>query len=290
MTPAPIPYQGSKRRLAPIILEYFPDRVRTLHEPFCGSAAVALAGLRANRVERVQLNDSLPALARLWASIIANPTKVADDYEQLWQGQLADPRGYYDQVRESYNRTREPAKLLYLLARCVKNAVRFNAAGQFNQSPDKRRLGTRPGRMRENLVGASALLRDRTTVTSADYATALVGATPDDLVYLDPPYQGTSGERDQRYHQQLDLRRFISDLAALVAREVPLIISFDGRCGERSYGAELPEALGLVRLEINAGRSTQATLNGGTAETIESLYVSPRLIRRPSRLVSASGS
>ena len=41
--PHPIPYQGSKRGIARLILKYFPDDVDTLIEPFAGSAAVSLA-------------------------------------------------------------------------------------------------------------------------------------------------------------------------------------------------------------------------------------------------------
>ena len=41
--PHPIPYQGSKRNLAPAILGYFPGGVATLIEPFAGSAALTLA-------------------------------------------------------------------------------------------------------------------------------------------------------------------------------------------------------------------------------------------------------
>ncbi|MBM3879048.1 MAG: TIR domain-containing protein [Verrucomicrobia bacterium] len=41
--PHPIPYQGSKRNLAPAILGYFPERVGTLIEPSAGSAALGLA-------------------------------------------------------------------------------------------------------------------------------------------------------------------------------------------------------------------------------------------------------
>jgi DNA adenine methylase len=276
--PHPIPYQGSKRKLAPIILEYLPDGVGTLFEPFCGSAAVSLAVARASKAQRVQLNDSLDALAKLWVNIINTPLAVADDYEQLWRGQAADPRAYYDVIRDEFNRDRDPSKLLFLLARCVKNAVRFNGAGDFNQSPDKRRTGTKPERMRQNIVGASSLLQGRAAVTSGDYAVALSEATAKDVVYMDPPYQGTSGERDQRYHQQLDRTRFIDDVDRLLVRGVKVVISFDGRCGERTYGPELPSSLGLTKLEIHAGRSSQATLNGEEVDTIESLYVSPQLI------------
>jgi DNA adenine methylase len=293
--PSPIAYQGSKRRLAPRILDFIPDGARTLIEPFCGSAAVSLAALRTGKVARVHLNDSLAPLAGLWRAIVDTPDRLADAYERLWQAQLADPRAYYDRVRALYNRraqratasgakalgrgAAEPARLLFLLARCVKNAVRFNRDGAFNQSPDTRRLGTQPARMRRHITGAAALLAGRATITAGDYAARLARATPRDVVYLDPPYQGTSGTRDPRYHQSLDLDRLIADLARLVARDVPVIVSFDGRSGDRSYGAALPTRLGLVHLEVNAGRSTQATLHGRTADTVESLYVSPRLSR-----------
>jgi len=232
-------------------------------------------------VPRVHLGDSLAPLARLWTAIVRTPHALADGYERLWRAQLADPRAHYDRVRAAYNPRAEPARLLYLLARCVKNAVRFNAAGEFNQSPDTRRLGTQPERMRAHIVAAAALLGGRATITSGDYAALLARATPRDVVYLDPPYQGTSGGRDRRYHQGLDRDRFVDELARLVRRDVPVIVSFDGRCGERHYGAALPARLGLVHLELPAGRSTQATLNGASAETVESLYVSPRLYRRP---------
>ncbi len=42
-TPHPIPYQGSKRRLAAAILAHAPSGVRRLIEPFAGSAAISLA-------------------------------------------------------------------------------------------------------------------------------------------------------------------------------------------------------------------------------------------------------
>jgi DNA adenine methylase len=276
---SPIAYQGSKRRLASHILDFIPDGAGTLIEPFCGSAAVSLAALHAGKVARVQLNDSLAPLAALWRAVVETPDALADAYERLWHAQLADPRAYYDRVRAQYNRRARPAHLLYLLARCVKNAVRFNGDGEFNQSPDTRRLGTRPERMRRHIAAAAALLAGRATITAGDYAARLARATPRDVVYLDPPYQGTSGARDPRYHRQLELDRLVGDLARLVARKVPVIVSFDGRCGDRRYGAALPAHLGLVHLELHAGRSTQATLHGRAADTVESLYVSPELAR-----------
>jgi DNA adenine methylase len=276
--PHAIPYQGSKRLLAPTILRHVPASLGRFYEPFCGSGAMSLA-VAASRDAHIHLNDSFDPLARLWIRIIDSPEHVAEAYERLWHAQTADPRAHYASVRDEFNRAKDPDKLLYLLARCVKNAVRFNRAGEFNQSPDHRRRGTRPDTMRKSLHEVASLFRGRAHVTSADYASVVETATTDDLVYLDPPYEGTSGARDQRYHELLDRDRFIATLERLLSRGVPLIVSFDGRSGDKRYGTELPRALGLIKLEIAAGRSSQATLNGGTAETVESLYLSPSLVR-----------
>jgi DNA adenine methylase len=276
-TPHPIPYQGSKRRLAAAILAHAPGRARRLIEPFAGSAAVSLAAAARGVAARYAIADRLAALARLWRAIIDDPAATADAYERLWRAQHGDPAAHYQAVRARFNRAGDPIELLYLLARCVKNAVRFNAEGQFNQGADHRRSGMRPDRMRREMARASALLRRRAEVTAADYAELLADARPADLVYLDPPYQGVSRSHDPRYVAPLDLDRFVAELDRLNRRGVPFLVSFDGSSGGRTYGPPLPRELGLRRVLLAAGRSSQATLTGRIAHTIESLYVSPAL-------------
>lgn len=278
--PQPIPYQGSKRRLVPILLRYVPPGVGTLYEPFAGSGALTIGAAAAGVTRRYVLGDTLAPLVELWRLLLTEPDRLCDGYERLWQAQLADPRAWYDRVRDEYNQDHEPAKLLYLLARCVKNAVRFNAEGRFNQSPDLRRLGMRPALLRARARQVHALLADRASAVHSDYANSLRLADPEDLVYMDPPYMGVSGGRDARYHQGLDYARFVSELQAANQREVSYMVSFDGRCGPRSYGPGLPEDLGLRRVEVPAGRSSQATLHGRAELTVESLYLSPALVER----------
>ena len=58
------------------------------------------------------------------------------------------------------------------------------------------------------------------------------------------------------------------------------ILSYDGRTDQKQYGKKMPGSLGLICLEICAGRSTQSTLSGGQALTYESIYVSPALVQR----------
>ncbi|MFL6138647.1 MAG: DNA adenine methylase [Frankiaceae bacterium] len=281
--PHPVPYQGSKRRLAPRILALLPPGVGVLHEPFAGSAALSLAALHAGAVRAVALNDVNAPLMSLWHAVRTDPRPLADGYAALWRDQQPDPVAFYGSVRTAFNVDPQPHRLLFLLARCVKAAVRYNARGEFNQSPDRRRHGTHPDRMRAHLLGAHELLARRSTITATDYRAALAGVRDGDVVYLDPPYQGVSTGRDGRYLTGLAPGELAGTLHDMVRRGVMLVLSYDGRCGDRSYGAALPASLGLTRLELDAGRSASATLHGRAARTVESLYLSPALVDRLSR-------
>ncbi|NLM20308.1 MAG: DNA adenine methylase [Peptococcaceae bacterium] len=279
--PCPIPYQGSKRGLAFKILSYFPPHISgRLIEPFAGSAAISLAAAMTNRASQFIIADILAPLIEIWKLILENPEQLASEYERLWYSQLDDPKYTYFRIRDEFNIDHNPIKLLYLIVRCAKNAVRFNSEGQFNQSPDNRRLGMRPEKMRQEIFNAHRLLSGRTIALAADYREVLRLAEPDDLVYMDPPYQGVSSIGNPRYVQQLDLDMFIRELELLNKRNIPYLVSFDGACGGRTYGQELPPHLKFKRILLPAGRSSQATLLGREALTIESLYLSPALVER----------
>lgn len=278
IVPQPFQYQGSKRALAPLILKFLPGKVNRLIDPFAGSAALTLACAAQTRAERYWINDLNKPLAELLNLMINRPEELADAYSELWKSDSDGAIDHFYEVRERFNRTQEPQLLLYLLARCIKGAVRYNSEGRFNQSPDKRRLGTRPSTMSQNIMTVSMLLRRRTLVTSHDFRDVLAAAEADDVIYLDPPYQGTSGEKDSRYLAGLSFDDFVAALDELNMRGLRYAVSYDGRTGDRSHGDPLPPYLGLRHIELAAGRSTQATLLGREEHTVESLYLSPALV------------
>ena len=213
--------------------------------------------------------------------IINEPDRIASDYEYLWHQQLGREREFYDEVRVQFNATYRPDLLLYLLARCVKASVRYNGAGDFNQSPDNRRKGRRPQSMKENILAVSRLLKGRTRITNYDFPATIEELNPaSDLVYMDPPYQGTSSGRDSRYCSGVALPVLVEFLESLNSRNVMYALSYDGQKGARTYGIMLPEELGLTHVLIEAGRSTQSTLLGRQDITRESLYLSSALIER----------
>ena len=275
--PQPFQYQGSKRALASLILRYLPEQATRLVEPFCGSAAVSIAAAARGRAGEFWLNDFNKPLAELLTLMINSPKELAKSYEALWRSNHDDALEHYYQVREQFNRHHDPRLLLYLLARCVKGAVRYNGEGLFNQSPDKRRLGTRPETMKQNIATISVLLRGKTIVTASSYEAVLANVRPDDVVYFDPPYQGVCGERDSRYFAGISFDDFVGELETLNHKSIRYLVSYDGRLGNRVYGKPLPAKLNLTLVEIEAGRSSQATLLGRSEMTIESLYLSPTL-------------
>ena len=248
-----------------------------LVEPFAGSAAVTLAVAHAGLAHDFAISDGLQPLADLWSAIVKEPQRILTAYDALWHEQVGQQREYYLHVRKRFNDDRDPADFMFLMARCVKGAIRFNTDGDFNQSADHRRMGMRPVVLRKQICGAHSLLRGRTTVTCSDYADILNQVRSQDVVYMDPPYQGVSGSEDQRYYEQLDLNRFVSELESLNQRDIRYIVSFDGFLGNQEYGTPLPTHLNLKRLLVAAGRSTQATLSGRSDKTVESLYVSANL-------------
>jgi DNA adenine methylase len=276
--PHPIPYQGSKRSMAGHILRFFPSQFDTLIEPFSGSAAITIASAYYFKSNKFIINDINEPLIKLWDVIINSPEEMIKKYHDIWYGQIGNEEDYYYFIREKFNVTQNPEYLLFLLAKCVKAAVRYNTKGEFNQSPDKRRLGRNPGLMREDILRVSSLLKGKIQLFSKSYEDILDSASSSDLVYMDPPYQGTGKNGGFNYAGNIEFDNFVCSLINLNKRKIPYILSYDGRTENKTYGQILPDELNLTNIEINVGRSSQATLLNRSENTYEALFLSPALM------------
>ena len=97
---------------------------------------------------------------------------------------------------------------------------------------------------------------------------------------MDPPYQGTGVNGGFNYSGNIEFDNFVVSLFELNHKNIPYILSYDGRTGDKTFGIPLPENLNLTKIEINAGRSTQATLLSRNEITFEAVYLSPSLIEK----------
>ena len=278
--PHPFPYQGSKRILASQIIGCVPSGTKCLLEPFAGSAAITLASAHLKKADRYLINDIHMPIYKLWKAILNKPEKLAAQYRFLWTEQIGKERIYYDHIRDKFNKTSEPHYFLYLLARCIKAAIRYNKKGDFNNSPDNRRKGMHPDKMEKNVIFASEILKRKTNISCSDYRETLENIGHNDFVYMDPPYQGVCDTRDHRYCQGVDFEDFVNELEKLNNKNISFMVSYDGRTGDKIHGEHLPMELDLEKVEICVGRSTQATLLGRDDRTYESLYLSRALLRR----------
>ncbi len=276
-----VQYQGSKRKLAPQILNYLPHRINRFIEPFAGMAAMSIAVASEARCKNFIINDINAPLVSLLEDVIEAPDTLYEKYANLWGQQFTyqeGTEGHYYYVRDQFNNGRKDSQfILYLIARCVKGSVRYGSNGNFNQSPDKRRNGTAPATLLKNIREISTLLKGKCSFHSLDYREILQQAKPGDIIYMDPPYQGVCNGRDSRYLSGIDFQEFVASLDDLNRRGIDYLISYDGSCGEKKYGENLPEELGLLKVMLNAGISTQSVFNGKPSSTTEALYVSPNL-------------
>ena len=88
--PQPFQYQGSKRALAPLILQYLPVNTTRLVEPFCGSAALSIATAARGRAKEFWLNDFNAPLAQLLSLIINSQKELGKSYKELWRADHED--------------------------------------------------------------------------------------------------------------------------------------------------------------------------------------------------------
>ena len=247
-------------------------------------AAITIAVAQQQRASRYVVNDVNQPLIAILAEAIQTPERLISNYRTLWNRQFDYPGGsveHYYHVRNVFNEGEQTAEnMLYLLARCVKGSVRYDRNGKFNQSPDKRRNGTNPDTLADNVRRISVLLKDKTVFTTLDYREVLKTARKGDLVYMDPPYQGVSTGRDCRYLSGIGFTDFVQAVNELNCKGIDFVISYDGKCGDRTYGEELPDYLECQKIYLNAGLSSQSTLLGKKETTYEALYLSRNLRKK----------
>lgn len=116
-----VQYQGSKRKLAPKILQYLPNKFERLVEPFSGMAAISVATALEKRANSYLINDLNAPLVNMLQEAIENPERLFQDYSKVWNEQFEYGENHvqhFYEVREYFNNGEEtPANMLYLLAR-----------------------------------------------------------------------------------------------------------------------------------------------------------------------------
>lgn len=280
-----IKWTGSKRRQARRIVEQFPRKIVTYHEPFLGGGSVLHELLGSDiEVDRVECSDTCVPLIELWQVIRDEPEGLVRKYAENWTTLQTQGKGYYYEVRHAFNSVNDPYLFFFLLRTCRNGLIRFNRDGEFNTGFH----GKRPGMDPETV---EALLADwwrrlgKVPVSFAvrDYREVASGAK--DLLYLDPPYQNEDG---QYYSGMIDFPEFFGWLRG---QRGDCLLSLNGFLGDVDRTVAVPSDLYDEHLLLDNGVSPFDRLNGEAASLMsDSLYIRRRRRRRESQTHASSSS
>jgi DNA adenine methylase len=263
--PPVIKWPGSKRPVAAQLAACFPTFDRYF-EPFVGGGAM----LPYPQSARAFASDIMPELIHLWTVIRDTPQLAIDGYSSRWQARQQLGHTVFYEVRERFNRTRDPIDFLFLSRTCVNGLIRFNKDGSFNNSLHHTRPGIAPETFAKVICKWSGAIQN-VDFQVADYTDALQPVTQSDFVFLDPPYESTRG----RYlAAAFDPDRLYTELDRLNRIGAKWMLTYDGHAGQRAYAVGLPAELYQARIEINTGNSPFTRLMQQSPDRItESVYL-----------------
>ena len=260
-----IKWSGSKRSQAAQIIQYLPNRYNSYYEPFIGGGSI----LYAVNPHKAICGDICEPLISLWNKIKDCPDELAEEYRIRWTRLQEENYLVYYEIRDQFNRTKQPEDLLFLSRTCVNGLIRFNAEGQFNNSLHHTRPGIDPDRLKTIIHDWSSHIQGA-EFYAKDYRETTSDAKQGDLVYLDPPYFHTKG----RYYGTIDYNAFLSYLEDLNRRGIKFILSFDGMRGKETFTVNLPHELYKRHEFIPSGNSSfKKVMDKQSIQVLESLYL-----------------
>jgi DNA adenine methylase len=230
-------WAGSKRKLLSTLKQTFsdvlvPGGVQTFWEPFVGSMSVALMVAREFRPKRIVCSDANWSLINFYRH-------VRDDMETLRQKAIElGALNYYDN-RDAYNqlltldkaeKTSEhaatEAALFYVLnGTCFNGLFRVNGRGLFNVPFGQREFRINDaylGELRDALKSQTIEIYEGTQEEFFEFFSSEM--LPGDLLYADPPYDGTFSNYQACYGKE-DHKKLFAYCHALRHRGIHVVCS-----------------------------------------------------------------
>lgn len=229
-----IKWSGSKRIQSEQIISYFPKYMGTYYEPFCGGCSVLYQLMVSDEkfARNFVCSDTNPDLIDLWNVIKDNPEELFNEYSKMWSKmQSIDNKGmkraYFEEIRNEFNRTRNPMLFFFIMRTCTNGIPRYNKHKEFNGTFHLTRDGIKPKRLQPVIMDWSELLNvNEVTFRCCDYKDIFEEVEEGDFLYLDPPYDNT---RINRYFGRVAFDDFFNQLRILNTMDIKFVLSFDGK-------------------------------------------------------------
>lgn len=273
-----IKWSGSKRSQCDEILTYFPQKIDTYYEPFCGGCSMLMCLLNSGiSVKRYVCSDINKDLISLWNEIKNNPEEVYSTYEKLWKELNKDndvdrKRKFFEEQRDIYNQTHSPFVFFFIMRTTTNGMPRYNRNGEFNNGFHLTRNGIEPQRVYPILMyWNQKLKKNNVEFKHCSYEEILKEAKGDDLIYMDPPYFNTKG---MYMKNTITFDDFFTYLKGLCEKNIKFLLSFDGKSGNIDNTCDVPENCYTSHTYIKSGNSSFKRTIGKdrNAMVYESLY------------------
>lgn len=296
-----IKWSGSKRKQAPYIVSKFPKEINTYYECFLGGASVLhelLNQIACGSIscKHIVCSDINKDLINVW-NMCKNPDtrqKLYDGYCELHKAlkrrgeyiegtepnrtHITKCQTLYYEIRQQYNdyidRNEYSDKrtiIFYWITRtCFNGLIRYNPkTNHFNASFHVGgRFGITPNELQSVFESwgcvIDSFIKNGGTIefVNKSYNDVICDAKEGDVVYMDPPYENTTG---MYFCKELDTKYFWNVLSKLNNRKVKWLLSYDGISGNNDLTADVPNL--YVRHEyVNAGHSSFKKLKSKTTK------------------------
>ncbi len=177
-------WAGGKRSLVPEILKEFPFDFKSYFEPFVGGGALFFAV--AHKIEKAFLSDMNSELVQTYNAVRDQTNEVI---ECLRGHQGSHSAAHYTSVRNQHELS-DPveiaARFIYLNRTCFNGLYRVNSRGRFNVPMGSYK---NPLICDEKNLKAAAITLQKANIRTMDFSQT--NPKLGDLVYCDPPYDGT---------------------------------------------------------------------------------------------------
>lgn len=205
-------WAGNKTAIMPELIKHLPAGSR-LVEPFAGSCAVMMA----TDYPHYLVADINPDLINLYLMIQKDHEAVIQIAKELFKDFNSDVQYY--RVRQHFNysifnEVEKAAYFLYLNRHGYRGLYRYNQKGEYNNPYGHYKKPYFP----ENEIRAFAEKAKRAAFICASYDETLALLQTGDVVYCDPPYDGTFNgyhtagfTEDDQYHLASILERRSSE-------------------------------------------------------------------------------
>lgn len=183
----PTNYAGSKDKLMPQLLKYFPKDVDTFYDVFAGGLSVSIN----SHYDKIIANDIITPLIQFYRSLYIMSMNNWEEKEiEIIQSFKIDKKSkeQFLKVREEFNQDGNPYKFFALVSSCTNNMMRFNKSFKFNQTFGERTINDNTI---QKLRDYCRVMKTKNfTFTNLTYSELFkqFELNKNDFVYLDPPY------------------------------------------------------------------------------------------------------